>query len=104
MFENMAYARGGVKNNEEPLQWSCLKSSRTVRFLVCLLIKCTYTYREGSIKPSKGFMWICLSKHLLSKSKTLLHRQNERKYSRMCCAEWHHFNGSIWLYTSELQL
>lgn len=29
----MPYAKGGVKNNEDPLKWFYLKSSRTVQFL-----------------------------------------------------------------------
>lgn len=43
----MAYAKGGVKNNEDPLKWFYLKSSRTVQFLMCLLIKYTHKECEG---------------------------------------------------------
>lgn len=43
----MAYAKGGVKNNEDPLKWFYLKSSRTVQFLMCLLINYTHKECEG---------------------------------------------------------
>lgn len=79
MFENLAYARRGVKNNEELLQCSYLKSSRTIQFLICLLIKYTHKDCEGLTNVTFQEIYLDLPKQTFTTEKQDAPPQTEGK-------------------------
>lgn len=74
MFENLAYARGGVKK-----QRPYLKSSRTVRFLTCLLIQYTHKDCEGLTNVTFQEIYWDLPKQTLTTEKQDASPQTEGK-------------------------